>query len=248
MDSLFSIAGRDWRRGTKIDQRVTQGFRDASRDDVTKYLDWLYVNISNSIQGIRRSVTWLVALMAAFELIVGTTATATITIFSVEISKRSIAIEFIPAAVAFLYAQVTQDSNSVDRSMIAFSKAFSIWSPTAATNKLDAHLWPTSPLHWSTFSAEVFANSDSGIPGFRVKRRFDWLFTALFYVFLAQSYYLLFSPHINRGLVAWAISLCFTLFCLWAISNLDDNDINLGDVTRIVFREEKDRALHSCSA
>jgi hypothetical protein len=156
-----SVAGREWRRGTKIDRDVLQGFRDQSKEDVAKYLDWLHGNISSSIQAVRRSVTWLVALMAAFELIVSSTTTATVTIFSVQIPKHSIAIQFVPALVAFLYAQIAQDSFAVDRSMIAFSRAFAIWSKVAAANQLDTHIWPTSQLYYTPFSHELFGTSAS---------------------------------------------------------------------------------------
>lgn len=226
-DALKTASWRTSAPG-EIGRKVADSLRNDDREHIEKYLDWLYSNISNSIQSIRRLATLIIALIIVFELIVNSGATATITIFSFTISKHSIVIEFIPAVVAFLNVQMVDESIDANRSKTAFTKAFGLWSSDAKTNGLYEYIWPASGLYWSPFSGENFLPADQ-IDRLRylVKSPFAWIFNIAVVGFQAQAFYVLFTPHFDRIFALWTISACFSLYCLIADFIITANEFGL---------------------
>jgi hypothetical protein len=236
-------AARELSPRAQVSRKISEGLSGYSREDISKYLDWLYGNISGAIQSVRRGVTIVVALIAAFELIASSGATASLTIFSVSIPKHSLAVQLIPAAIAFLYVQITKDSIDADRSRTAFSKAFEMWSNSSKASDLDSYIWPSSQLYWSPFTADV-TGAPAGIDRaiFKVGSTFERIYSALTYLFIAQAYYVLFTPHFNRYLCLWLISLSFTLYCLYAVLKLYQEEFGVSELRRRVRRQARETA------
>ena len=228
----------------RIGRKVVGSLDGESQEKITKYLDWLYGNVSSSIQTIRQSTVLVLGLMAAFELIANSSATTAVTIFTVGIPKHSIIAQLIPAVVAFVYLQIIRDGIDVNRSRIAFSTAFELWSKRSRANELDEYIWPPSRLYWSPFirdrSKELdFAHRKKGPVGGSLEA----MFSVLFLAFLGQAYYILFVPHLNKSLALWAASLFFTLFCLRTalmLASIEFGFLDLLRALRKVVREAKD--------
>jgi hypothetical protein len=224
------IGSASWKQSSisQINGRVVEGLRNDDRDHIEKYLDWLYANISNSIQAIRRLATYIIALMTVFEIIISSGATATVTIFSFTLPKHSIVFQLLPAVVAYLDVQMTYESIELNRSQAAFNSAFGLWSSHSKRNGLYEYIWPPSSLHWSPFFTEMRASRTSGD---RIKNRtiapFSTLFNLALIAFEIQAYYILFVPHIDKILVLWIGSACFTLYCTAAEMILIANETGL---------------------
>jgi hypothetical protein len=95
-----------------INKRIVHAFVDADRESLEKYIEWLRITMGEYQQSLRRTVAILILLMAIFELIVAGPAT-TVTIASLQISKSSIALLFLPALVSYLYLQAVVESNRI---------------------------------------------------------------------------------------------------------------------------------------
>jgi hypothetical protein len=232
LSDIYQISWKSSPRA-KVSRNVTESFRNESQENISKYVDWLYGNISTSTRTIKQSAALITGLMAAFELIQDSTSTADITIFSFAIPKHSVAIQFIPAVVAFLYVQMVQDSIQINRSRVAFSKAFDLWSKSSKSLELSTYILPSSSLYWSPFMDDVRTppSEDEAII-YRIGVSFEAIFLILLVAFLGQAYFTLFSTHFNENLAAWVISLCFTLFCIRADFALMSYESGLSAVVR----------------
>jgi hypothetical protein len=120
-----------------IQKRIEESFDKDDREQVLKYMDWIYSSILDYVQTVRRNAAVLLLLIAAFELVVESRNT-TLSIGSFSISKNSVALVFVPAIVGFLLMQILLDTQKAGRLYDGvFTPLFRIWSPKAAGNKLD---------------------------------------------------------------------------------------------------------------
>lgn len=194
--------------------RVQDSFREASREDIVKYLDWVRSIILDHNQAMRRMAAFLVLLVAVFE-IVANSRNVRITIASFQVTRGSVVLILLPGLVSFLALQMIADSYKANRLMSVYHEVFKLWSEKAAANDLDDEALSASPLYWTLTTA-----------GFREENRtksaklIDNSGLFLAYVVLvgilafeAHAYYVLFPAHVP-SLILWLISLCFTLTCL----------------------------------
>ena len=194
-------------------KRVEDSFDADHREDAYKYSDWLRTPIADTVQSVRRSAITIVLLVAIFEIITESPK-AVISLYSFQIGKGSVVLQFLPVFVAYLLLQVMRDTMYLGVLSAAFSAAFEKWSPEAVSNDLDLLVQASLPFFWKLDRREkegygVLDKEESQL-GFTF-----WAFiVAGVYVFEIQAFYLLYVPppgHLGH-LVLWSICLCVALF------------------------------------
>src|SRR5689334_15933131 len=130
-----------------VKARVTDSFSADDRDRVQQYLDWLRSALTDQSASLRRTVTLLIVIMAAFEFIIQSPHSS-FQLAGFRINRGSIVLQFLPAITAYLYLQIFIDAVSYFDMKNAFIAAFSRWSPEAAENEIHVFLKPSSPVYW----------------------------------------------------------------------------------------------------
>lgn len=206
-------------------QRIIDSFHDASKDDVSKYLDWLRATLEDLSQGIRRLVLLMLLLAAAFELVIESPRTQ-LTIGGFVVASNSIVIIFIPAVVAYLYLQAMRDTAVLLELQKVFTDAFGIWSPKADENNLDLWILPTGIAFWNFTETKDISYDNWWI---RFMDTLQGITTVAVIMlppaFAAQAYYILHQRRVNASF--WHISLIasgfFTVQALgWFIAKTKD--------------------------
>lgn len=196
-----------------IERRIVESFGKDDREQLLKYMDWINSSIQEYVQTVRRNATFLLLLVAAFELVVGS-RNAALSIGSFSISRDSIALVFVPAIAGFLLMQIILDTRKASQLYSVFTHLFRIWSPKAAYNNLDLMVDQPQPAYWTVFSGS-YPKSDRSILD-RVEEVTNVTFWTIVQVgtlaFAGQAYYLLFPTH-TFTIFAWTASLLVTLFC-----------------------------------
>jgi hypothetical protein len=130
-----------------IDKRVADSFPPNEQDKAKEYLDWILSALSDTVSNLRRSVTLMITLMAAYEFVIASPKSS-ITLAGFEVNRASLAFSVIPVLVAFLLLQTGIDNRNIYEAIGALNTAFARWSPSASANGLIIHLRPAYPLYW----------------------------------------------------------------------------------------------------
>jgi hypothetical protein len=196
--------------------RASSSFSDNDKDQVAKYLDWLCVSISKNMETIRRAGLGMLLLVAIFELVIDSKSVQ-VSLGSFRIYRGSIILQFIPALVAYLFLQVFIDSIKTEDQYFAFIGIFKHWSARGSDNRIDLLVLPQAPLYWNVGN-QIFPdarNHDYGRQRVEGRATSAFIIFALlgFAAFQIQAYVLLFTQQ-SPEVILWAVSLCFTIFCL----------------------------------
>jgi hypothetical protein len=201
----------------RIRERVQESFDREDQEKVVQYLDWLRAALSDLSGSLRRTVTFLILLMAIFE-VVYESPHGTFTLAGFQIDRGSIVLPFIPALIAFLYLQSIVDSVRSAQIQEALRQAFIRWSPQAGRNDLDAYILPAYPLFWNPGNVEPRAENRLATYG-------TYKFTSIAFLgiiviitlgYEAQAYYVLFNKQSPGHFILWLLSLLVTVICLSA--------------------------------
>jgi hypothetical protein len=120
-------------------------FDSGAHEDIVKYLDWLQSTLSDISKTLRKTVALMLSLMAAFVLV---GPHSEIDIGSLKVTNSSLVIVFLPVVISFLYFQIIRDTIQLLARSRAFIVAFSLWSPSAEENDLDALISPSRAAYW----------------------------------------------------------------------------------------------------
>lgn len=198
-----------------ISNRVLNSFSDNSKEEVSKYIDWLNVAMSNYARSIQRNGLLALLLIAIFELVINS-KNEQISLESFRIYKGSVILQFIPALVSYLYLQLFIDTAKQDALGRALSAAFKRWSVKGSDNNIDDFIVPPAPLYWNaTINPPHPENHDYGRERIEGRAVIAFVMVTLcgFLAFEAQSYTQLFKGQPSQDIL-WIISLCFTVMCL----------------------------------
>ena len=102
--------------------RVKFSFDENDQETCSKYLDWLFARITDYSQSLRRDVTFIILLIAAFEL-VADSKHVSIGFGSFQLSKGSIVLQFIPVVVSYLLFQTVVNTSRITLLITAFEAA-----------------------------------------------------------------------------------------------------------------------------
>jgi hypothetical protein len=200
------------------DRRIIDSFQQGGSEGVHAYLEWLRTAMDQYANQIRRSTLFVLALIAAFEVVVQS-PNAKISLGSFQIQRGSIVIDFVPALVAYLLLQSISDSNHLVQLELVFSRAFDRWNPAGKENDLDILLLPPSSLIWGIGYAPDKNNATAfDKPEYIVRLILEIINPLVVLAFEAQAYYVLFRQpilHHPQWLVSVSISsACVTLAIL----------------------------------
>lgn len=200
-----------------IAKRIENSFDKASdQDKIFQYLDWLRNTIVSYSQNLSRLTTFLILLIAAFEL-VSDSSGLQISIGSFKISKGSMVVEFLPCLVAYLYFQIVVDSRRIVSVRNAFMHTFQIWSKPGERNDLDVMVLPSLPLYWNPAVYQVHDELQraSDKVEYWAANVFQLVILIGVVTFQAQAYYVLYNSFKVLH-ITWYASLTITVFCLSA--------------------------------
>jgi hypothetical protein len=193
--------------------RITDSFADDDRESARQYIEWLRAATSELSASLRRTVTFLIVLIAAFEFITESPKSA-YTIAGFRIDKGSIVLQIIPAVTAYLFFQVVADTSVIRRLQSALSNTMARWSPKARENDLDIMIGPPYPLFWTPFRTTRSRNiyPGGGVALFAAGI-FGSIIILVFWIFEVQAYSELNQKHSGLSQIIWWCSLCFAIFC-----------------------------------
>lgn len=195
--------------------RVKFSFDENDQETCSKYLDWLFARITDYSQSLRRDVTFIILLIAAFEL-VADSKHVSIGFGSFQLSKGSIVLQFIPVVVSYLLFQTVVNTSRITLLITAFEAALARWAPKAAENDLHGLVvLAPLPLYWNvTFGYDLGANRlINNIAETVTSLAFTLTITLGAIAFEAQAYYVLYHSQLGQNL-AWLLSLLASSFCL----------------------------------
>jgi hypothetical protein len=204
-----------------ISERVEESFNEDNSEEIEKFLDWTLARVQDYAQSLRRNFALIILLVAAFEL-VNQTNNGSVTIASFHLDKGSVALQFIPPLVAFLYLQSIIDNGLAGRQIAAFQALLRKWAPKAADN--DLFILPVAvpmPIYWNNLvglQKEIHDYRSDKVETLASLTIAMALLIGVI-VFEAQAYYALYSANLHRDIL-WGISLLVTIFCL-VMSALD---------------------------
>lgn len=197
-----------------IEARVQDSFREASREDIFRYLDWARSSILDYNQSMRRMAALLILLIAVFELVANSRGVH-ITVASFQVVRGSVVLILLPALIAFLFAQMITDGWKADRLVAIYRQVFKLWSGKAVDNDIDYEVLSNVTLYWSptTLGREENLGKAASLAN-QSALRFTWVIILGMLAFEAHAYFVVFSTR-APSLVLWLISLGFTLTCLY---------------------------------
>jgi hypothetical protein len=198
-----------------IRERVNRGFNESCHDDIARYLEWLRSGITDCAHDVRRTVSIMLVLVAAFELVAGSPGTK-LAVGSFQVTKNSIVLQAIPPLVAYLNFQSLVYTQRLYSMRQAFTLAFKRWSLMAEANDLDSLLFAPMPLHWNIAGGSERRVNAPLVRKIEIKAVSILGSTILIgvWVFVAQAYYVLFStPH--ASLILLIVGVCIAALC-WA--------------------------------
>lgn len=197
-----------------IEARVQDSFSEANREDIFKYLDWVRSTILDYSQTMRRMATFLILLIAAFE-IVANSRKSQITIASFQIARGSVVLTLLPGLVAFLVLQMMTDAGKAHRLITVYQEVFKLWSEKAEANDLDSEVLTDPPLYWTPAGGGF--RKENVNRAYKLADDSSLVLTVAVLMgilaFEAHAYYVLFPAHFPN-LILWLISLSIALTCL----------------------------------
>ena len=130
-----------YRAGKSIRDRINDSFSTDDKDSLKYYLDSVAGAWKDYADGIRRSATIMLILIAVFELLLSNSAQR-VTFGPVVLTGVTTVITFIPTVVAYFYYESWTYLIAFGDISKVYSTVFAIWNPTAEENDLDAVLQP----------------------------------------------------------------------------------------------------------
>jgi len=194
-----------------LTQRVSESFNDDQHEDSSQYIDWVSAAIVSRSQSLRRMVTLIVLLIAAFE-VVNESPRTQLTLGSFQLSKGSVVIQFVPVLVSFFYFQSIIDSAKLNKTQRALSAVFNKWSSQAGSNRLDNFIIPPMPIFWNIGGTSLGGEQASFSS--KIALAASAIFMAIFLLgipaFQVQAYYALYWSPVGN-IVLWYISVSMTV-------------------------------------
>lgn len=195
-----------------IEQKVTDSFGDAPREDVVLYIDWLRSALDSTSQALRRAATLVILLAAVFELVIQSPKTA-LTLGGFTIAAGSVVIVFIPALTAYVSFQVIRDTIRFKSLQMAFLESFKLWRRVGYYNDLDLLVLPGQAAFWDfTQVSRNYSDWRGSVIEWGEEIAAGVIATAVI-AFEAQAYYILYT-HRGTNIILWIISAAITLFFL----------------------------------
>jgi glucose uptake protein GlcU len=176
-------------------------------------MNWLRDAISGYQQSLRRTVALIILLMVVFGVI-AEARTAVIVVASLQLSKQSVIFGFLPAFIAYLYAQVAVETNRVTRTEEAYEAAFNEWLPKNKESRIHLLAEPAAPPYWSL---AYYGNNGHGSKSEETDETVSstivmlLLFSGM--AFEIAAYTFLFQHQFTGHQVAFIISACVTSIC-----------------------------------
>lgn len=186
---------------------------DGNEDKTSKYLDWLLARLADYGQSIRRNIFFMILLIAAFELVANSKNTE-IAIGSFDISKGTVALQFIPAVVAFLFYQIMIDTTRIYSLVGAFMRIFAQWSRDDwKDSRGQLPVMVPLPIFWNmSWYAETHGDAIDSLENVASAVFFSIIILGTI-GFQAQASYVLYRPQFSQDL-PWLLSVVVALSCL----------------------------------
>src|SRR5215813_2320717 len=127
-----------------IRYRVRASFSTDDRDSLKYYLDSTITTSRSYADGIRRSATFTLILIAIFELLLGGVVKQ-VTIGPFVFTGVTTILAFAPSAIAYFYYESCTQSVMFGIIICAYLVAFNIWNDEAGKNDLGLILVPPTP-------------------------------------------------------------------------------------------------------
>jgi hypothetical protein len=202
-----------------IRDRVRASFSSEDRDSLRYYLDSLITVAKSYADGLRRSASFMIILIAVFELLLkGVIKQVTIGPFV--FTGITTILAFGPSVIAYFYYESCSQSVIFGVILRTHRAAFRIWNEDAARNELDIILAPPTPAFF--YSGGTPRESVSLTVGFisRAGLAFRYLFGLGPLFFEAYAFYQLFNVRHAPDVLLWLNAVptfCFLLMGFLAI-------------------------------
>jgi hypothetical protein len=198
-----------------IPQRVAEAFDEADTAKAEKFLDTTLSSWKQISDSITRTVAIIFLLAGAFEILIGSGATTSLTLGSLTFSNSSLLQQFMPALVAYLlYDMSSLVARWRDHGAIYFA-TLKIFQPKLFNSELPSMVLPIIRGPWSLGPAYTHERAEDA---FAVIMRIILLLIGgilLPLAFESQAYYALVHKYGTGNILVW-ISAVASLFFIIA--------------------------------
>ena len=185
-----------------IKDRVRASFSSDDKDSLKYYLDSTIAASKSYADGMRRSATFMLILIAVFELLVeGVVKQVTIGPFV--FSGITIILAFAPSAIAYFYYESCTQAVIFGIIVRAYIAVFEIWNDKAGENDLDLILLPPTPAFFpgSGFNRGAVSSTEGLLSGLGLVFRLPFIFGVP--IFEAYAFYQLFNIRHTSSVLLW---------------------------------------------